>query len=162
MENFETKSPAPLWYKIIIGLWGPFSLIGGGAVAFYIIQESPSKTMLIGSIANAVQVVLLGLLLNQGLKYYSAKQLAKKFLLVFLLLAIIPIILVIINSGGEVSLGMLMFIVLLAISIPQIIYTGLYGLSRKIFKSSSYTALVVSAVVHVLIFSLIFGFLFQS
>ncbi len=161
MENIETKTSAPLWYKIVLGLWGPLSLVGGGLVAFRILDASPSKTVLIGIIANAVQVVLLGLLLNQGLKYYSTKQLFKRFLVTFLLIAIIPIILIVIDSGGEVSVGVLALIALLAVSIPQILYAGLYGLSRKIV-SSSYIALVISIVIHTLVFSLIFGFLFQS
>jgi hypothetical protein len=162
MENFEIKNPAPLWYKIVLGFWGPFSLIGGGAVAYYMLQESASKTMFIGSVANAIQVVLLGLLLSQGLKYFSAKQLAKRFLMAFLLIAIIPIIFIVIDTGGEMSPGVLALITLVGISIPQIIYTGLYGLARKIFKSFPYVALTLSVIVHVVLFSLLFGFIFQG
>ncbi len=160
MENIETKSPAPLWYKIVLGLWGPFSLIGGGVVAYYIIEEPPDMTMLIGSIANAIQVILLGLLLNYGLKYYSAKQLAKRFLVAFLLIAVIPIIFIVIDTGGEMSPGVLALIALLAISIPQIIYAGLFSLARKIFKSFPYVAFPISVVIHVILVGLIFGFLF--
>ncbi len=162
MENFEIKNPAPLWYKIVIGLWAPLSLVGGGAIAFHVLEQPPSKTLVIVSIANILQVILLGLVLNQGLKYYSGKQLVKRFMAAFLLIAIIPIIFMVIDTGGEMSVGVLALIALLAISIPQIIYGGLYGLVRKIFKSSPYVALPISCVVHVILFGLIFGLLFQS
>lgn len=161
MENLEIKNPAPLWYKIVLGLWAPFSLVGGSAVAYHVLEQPPNKTLLIVSISSAVQVILLGLLLNQGLKYYSAKQLAKRFFLALLLIAIVPIIFMVIDTGGEMSPGVLALIALLAISIPQIIYAGLYGLVRKIFKSSPYVAFPISVVIHTVLFGLIFGLLFR-
>jgi hypothetical protein len=162
MENSEIKNSAPRWYKIVLGLWGPFSLLGGGAAAYYILEESASRTIIIASVANGVQIILLGLLLNQGLKYYSAKQLAKRFLIAFFLIAIIPIVFMLVDRGGEMSPGVLMLIILLAISLPQIIYTGLYGLVRKIFKSFPYVAFPISVLTHIILFGLIFGFLFQN
>lgn len=162
MENIEIKNPAPLWYKIVLGLWGPLSLVGGGLLAFYILDAAPSKSLMIAVIANTVQVILLGLILNHGLKYYSAKQLAKRFLVAFLLMAIIPIIFMVIGSGGEMSPGVLALLALVAVSIPQIIYAGLYGLARKIFRSYPYVALAVSVIAHIVIFSFSFGFLFKN
>ena len=159
MDNYEIKNPAPLWYKIVLGLWAPVSLVGGGLVAFRILDSSPSQTALIGVVANLVQVVLLGLLLNEGLKFYSAKQLFKRFLVAFLLMAIIPVIFMVVDTGGEVSPGVLALIALLAVSIPQIIYVGFYSLARKIFKSLPYIALAISVVIQTFIFFLFIQFL---
>lgn len=165
MENFDkinTTGSVSRWYKIALGAWVPLSLVGGGAVAFYMIDQPPTMTGIIGAGANAIQVILLGLLLNYGLQYYTAKQLTKRFLLAFLVIIIIPIILSVVSREGEMPLGVLAFVALLAVSVPQLIYIGLYSLARKIFRSSPSLALVVSALVHTGLSFLLLQFLFNS
>lgn len=149
MENIETKNPAPRWYKVALALWGPVSLAGGGLVAYYILDLPPSSTVWLGTVANLAQVILLGLLITQGLQYYTVKQLLKRFLLVFLVIAVIPLVLTFVSTEGEMPLGVLTLIILLAITIPQIIFTLLYSLARKLFRSSVYKGLALAVVVHV-------------
>ncbi len=158
MENFEIKNFVPRWYKVILSLWAPLSLLAGGVVAYYIVDRPPSMTVLISSVANAIQVILLGMLITYGLRYCTARQLAKRLVIPFFFIIVALIVLLVIGTEGEVPIGALALMALVTISIPQLIYAGLYGVARKILKSS-YSVLVVSALAHIILFSFLFQFL---
>ncbi len=157
-----TNGQAPRWYKMVVGLWGLISLFGGGLVAFYILQAAPNKTLVIGALGNLAQVILLGLLINKGLRYFPGRQLIKKFLLAFVLAVIVPIIFIFIDTGGEMPFGVLMFMVLVITTLPQFIFSVLYGLVRKFMSARPYLALAVSTIIHVLLFALVLNFVFPS
>jgi hypothetical protein len=167
MENFEksdtvsiVQKKVPGWYKAALVLWGPLALAGGLAAAFSAIAYP--HTISIEVMIDTVQVVVLSLLINTGSKYFTAKQLIKIFSLIFLLMAIIPLIFIITDTGGEISLGAIMLIVFVMTAVPQVAYAIFYGVARKIFPLSPYKTLVGSVVIHVGIFILLLGYLLES
>lgn len=86
----------------------------------------------------------------------------KKFLLAFVFAVIVPIIFIFIDMSGEMPFGVLMFIVLVITTLPQLIFAVLYGLVRKFMSARPYLALTVSAITHVLLFALVLNFVFPS
>lgn len=140
------KPPAPWWYKVLVVLWGPICLVGGTAAAIGMME--PPRMIPVGIFADAIQVVLLGFLINKGLKHFSVKRLLFWFLFAFLLMLVVPIIFIMIDTPGEITVGAIMFMVFLFTTVAQIIFAVLYGLARKILKSASYKILIACTIIH--------------
>ena len=164
MEHIEqnngsmlVKPKAPWWYKVMFVLWGPVSLVAGFFAAAGMID--PSRMLPIAVVVDIVQTTLLGLSVQKGRQYFSAKQLFLRFLLVFLFLAVVPIMFIVFDTPGEITLGVLMLVVFLAFTVAQVSFVLLYALARKIFRFSPYKVLAGCVVLHVVVMAFLLDYL---
>lgn len=151
------KPKAPWWYTVIFVLWGPISLVAGFFAAAGMID--PSRTLPIAIIVDVLQTILLGLSVQKGRQYFSTKQLFVRFLLVFLFLAVVPIVLIMIDTPGEITLGALMLVVFLAFTVAQVSFLLLYALARRLVRFSPYKVLAGCVVLHAIIMIFLLDYL---